>query len=479
MANAKYVSTRGEGEPVTFLKAVLEGQAPDGGLFVPVAIPDVADKLESWKELPFNTLAFEIIKLYADDIPADELKKIVDTSYGTFDCPEVVPVKKLKDLDILELWHGPTLAFKDVALQFLANVFQYALKKEDRVLNILGATSGDTGSAAIHAIRGKERMKVFIMHPDGKTSPMQRLQMVTVEDENVFNIAIDGSFDDCQKIMKSTFNELDFKYKYSLGTINSINFARILAQITYYFSAYFQVASEGQKLNFSVPTGNFGDVFAGFLAKKMGLPIDKLIVATNENDILERFFRTGEYKKGAVEFTISPSMDIQVASNFERYLYYRFDGDSAAVRKALKQFTDDGVTTVPLVDGVVDPTFLAGRGGTPEVMASIKKYKEEEDYVLDPHTAVGVYVAERLGLSNRTVCLATAHPAKFPSSIEEAIGTAATHPSLEKLKGKPEKYEKLGNDQQAVMAFMSTAIDAADTKKKVDTEHCTDSCAIL
>ena len=241
MANAKYVSTRGEGEPVTFLKAVLEGQAPDGGLFVPVAIPDVADKLESWKELPFNTLAFEIIKLYADDIPADELKKIVDTSYGTFDCPEVVPVKKLKDLDILELWHGPTLAFKDVALQFLANVFQYALKKEDRVLNILGATSGDTGSAAIHAIRGKERMKVFIMHPDGKTSPMQRLQMVTVEDENVFNIAIDGSFDDCQKIMKSTFNELDFKYKYSLGTINSINFARILAQITYYFSAYFQV----------------------------------------------------------------------------------------------------------------------------------------------------------------------------------------------------------------------------------------------
>eukprot|EP00667_Euglena_gracilis_P007141 EG_transcript_7208 len=456
----KYVSTRGGAEPLDFVDAVLEGQARDGGLFVPVSIPDVSAQLPGWKDLSFPDLALEVIKLYADDIPLDSLKDIVDKSYATFDCPEVCPITKLKDYDILELWHGPTLAFKDVALQFLANVFQYALTKHDRVLNILGATSGDTGSAAIHAIKGKERIRIFIMHPDGKTSPLQRMQMATVTEPNVFNIAIEGSFDDCQLIMKSIFNVLEFKDKYSLGTINSINFARILAQVVYYFFAYFQVAETiGAPVNFSVPTGNFGDVFAGYLAKRMGLPISKLVVATNENDILKRFFESGEYKKATVEFTISPSMDIQVASNFERYLFYRFKGDTEKVRNALKQFSTEGVVTVDKVDGQVDPDFLAGRGGTSEVLATIQRVHEAEGYILDPHTAVGVFVAAELGLPGRTVCLATAHPAKFPESIVKAIGTPATHPTLEAIKDKEEKYTKLPNDQEAVMAFMRKSID--------------------
>uniref|UniRef100_A0A7S1JH16 threonine synthase n=1 Tax=Eutreptiella gymnastica TaxID=73025 RepID=A0A7S1JH16_9EUGL len=473
----KYISTRGGDECHSFSDVVLEGQARNGGLFVPQQIPNVEDKLSEWRSLKFHDLALEVIRLYADDIPIDDLRQIVNTAYNTFDHPDVTPVHALKNYDILELWHGPTLAFKDVALQFLANVFEYVLKKKNKVLNILGATSGDTGSAAIHGIKGKDRMRIFIMHPEGKTSAMQRLQMVTVTEPNVFNIAINGSFDDCQLIMKNTFDTLEFKDKYHLGTINSINFARILAQITYYFSAYFQVTKDNAEVvNFSVPTGNFGDIFAGFLAKRMGLPVGKLVVATNENDILTRFFRDGVYQKSDVAFTISPSMDIQVASNFERYMYYRMNGDGPAVAKMINDFKTKGVVTVEKQNGIVDPDFLAGRGGTDEVMATIKKYDTEEHYILDPHTAVGVYVAEQLApvLPGRTVCLATAHPAKFPDSIQEALGHIATHPSLEAIKGNAEHYEKLANDQQKVMEFMSSAIDRSEANGE-----CADKCHIL
>lgn len=305
--------------------------------------------------------------------------------------------------------------------------------------------------------------------------------MVTVTEPNVFNIAIDGSFDDCQLIMKSTFNNLEFKDKYSLGTINSINFARILAQITYYFSAYFQVAKGKEEINFSVPTGNFGDVFAGFLAKKMGLPINKLVVATNENDILTRFFQTGEYKKATVAYTISPSMDIQVASNFERYIYYRTGGDSKLVKQMLSDFNEKGVCSVEKIDGKVDADFLSGRGGTDQVYATIKKYHKDEDYILDPHTAVGVYVAEQLPLSGRTVCLATAHPAKFPDSIQEALGFAATHPNLEALKGKEEFFSEMANSQPDVQDFVKTAIDSQEGSKgsKSEKDDCHAGCDIL
>lgn len=453
----KYISTRGGVEPIPFKDAVMMGMASDGGLLIPETFPNISDKLKGWRSLSFQELAFEIFSLYIDDISAEDLKKLIDNSYSTFSHELVTPVTKLKNLDILELFHGPTLAFKDIALQFLGNTFEHILSERNGKLNILGATSGDTGSAAIQGVRGKDNIHIFIMHPDGRTSPLQALQMTSVLDENVFNIAVDGSFDDCQNIMKETFADLDFKDTYQLGAVNSVNWARILAQTVYYFHAYNQAAENGQKLNFSVPTGNFGDIFAGYIARSMGLPIEKLILATNENDILSRFFNSGVYQMGDVNFTISPAMDIQIASNFERYLYFMVNRNPERVNELMTTFKSTGKMSLTEQEMKNNECFISASAGTERTLSTIKKFWEDENYILDPHTAVGVKVAEDLNLPGRTVCLSTAHPAKFPDAIVDATGKdLASHPSLEALKGAETKCISLPADKEEIQNFLKS-----------------------
>jgi len=413
-------------EPVGFQDAVMTGLAPDGGLLLPET-----------------------------------------DSYATFDAAEVVPMVEVGDFQILELFHGPTLAFKDVALQFLGNLFEYILEQRGGQLNILGATSGDTGSAAIHGVRGKPNINIFIMHPSGR----QEKQMTSVLDDNVFNLAVDGTFDDCQNIMKTTFGDVDFKTAHSLGSVNSVNWARVLAQTIYYFYAAFRAMEKtgAGTVRFSVPTGNFGDILAGYLAQRMGLPISKLILATNENDILSRFFNHGTYGMADVVPTLSPSMDIQVASNFERYLYYKVGQDPEKLTALMDGFKENGSLSVPLNEnGTVDDLFAAGRGDTAETLATIKKYHDQYDYVLDPHTAVGVHVAEQYIRGRAcspstsrtarravpTICLATAHPAKFTQAILDAIGEEVHHPTLDALADTETRCDSIANDVDAVKAYL-------------------------
>jgi len=325
----KYISTRGGVEPIGFQQAVLMGLADDGGLLIPQAVPDAAGRLGAWRGLDYPALAFEVMRLFATDVPEDDLRELIGRTYGAacgaaYGGP-VAPTVRVGAVHVLELFHGPTLAFKDVALQLLGNLFSCILGRTGGRLNILGATSGDTGSAAIHGCRGRPGIRIFILHPHGRISPIQERQMTTVLDENVHNIAIEGTFDDCQRIVKALASDLEFKAACSLGAVNSINWARVLAQIVYYFKAFFDVseASGARQVRFCVPTGNFGDILAAWYAARMGLPVERLILATNENDILARFFRTGRYERGTLQQTLSPAMDIQVASNFERDLYYR------------------------------------------------------------------------------------------------------------------------------------------------------------
>ena len=443
--------------PVAFQDAVMTGLSTDGGLLLPECLPDVRDQLSEWRQLSYNELAFEVIRLFATDIPAEDLRALVEKSYKSFRHPKVAPSVAVGKFYVLELFHGPTLAFKDVALQLLGNLFAYILEKRGGRLNILAATSGDTGSAAIHGVRGKNNINIFVMHPAGRTSPIQERQMTSVQDENVFNLAVDGTFDDCQSIMKTTFADVPFKQAHSLGAVNSVNWARVLAQMVYYFYATFDVQKRtGESaVRFSVPTGNFGDILAGYLARQMGLPIDQLILATNENDILTRFFRTGVYGKATVVPTISPSMDIQVASNFERYLFYQMDQDADRVQAAMEQFSQDGRLEVSVdKNGVVDPLFIAGRGSTAETLRVIQRYEEQYDYLLDPHTAVGVGVAEQHPASVPTICLATAHPAKFTQTMEQAIGRSVHHRILDALEGAPTRCVPIANDREAVQRYV-------------------------
>lgn len=437
-----------------FQDTVLEGLAPDGGLLIPDRIPDVRDKLAYWATLSYQDLTFEVLRLFVD-LPADDLKKLIDRSYRSFTHPEIAPAWRVGPVWILELFHGPTLAFKDIALQFLSQFFEYALERRDARLNILGATSGDTGSAAIHGVRGQQRINIFIMHPHGRVSPLQEKQMTSVLDANVFNLAIDGTFDDCQNIMKSVFRDLDFKRRYTLGAINSVNWARVVTQIVYFFSSGLYVMAEtgAPRVSFSVPTGNFGDILAGWFAAQMGLPVGKLVLATNENDILARFFNTGTYSLGRVVPTLSPSMDIQVASNFERYLFYRMGRDPATLREAMSTFTRAGALTVP----GCDPLFRAGVGDTASTLATIRSYHEKHGYLLDPHTAVGVHVAEpHLAPDEPMICLSTAHPAKFSAAIEQATGRdLAHHPVLDALRDAPTRCARLPNDEAAVREFVA------------------------
>ncbi len=451
----RYISTRGETASLSFKDAVITGLAPDGGLLLPEQIPDVAAELAGWRGLSFQALAVEVMSRFIGDVSREDLTRIVQISYQRFDAPEVTPVVRLDDLTLLELFHGPTLAFKDVALQFLGNLFEHILTERRERLNVIGATSGDTGSAAIAGVLGKSRIAIFVMYPQGRTSALQELQMITVVDDNVHNLAIEGSFDDCQGILKRIFGDLEFKQRFHLGAVNSVNWARVLAQIVYYIYSYLLVAEEDEALTFSVPTGNFGDIFAGLMAARMGLPVDRLILATNENDTLTTFFNTGRYRRGQVQFTITPAMDIQVASNFERFLYYRLGEDGEAVGSFMQSFADKGEASVE-VDGPVCDLIEAISIDTDATLAEMREVYERHHYVLDPHTAVGLAAARRLPRQSRVICLATAHPAKFPESVKRALsGVSATHPSLLGLDLAPTRREILPANEEAVKRYIS------------------------
>jgi threonine synthase len=458
----QYLSTRGGIAPIGFTDAVMMGLATDGGLLVPAIIPQLdAATLQRWSQLRFQDLALEVMTLFIDDeIPSPELKQLITQSYATFTHPEVTPVIQTGDLRILELFHGPTVAFKDVALQFLGNLFEYLLARNGGQLNIVGATSGDTGSAAIDGVRGKKGIQIFILHPKGRVSPIQERQMTTVPDANVHNIAVHGTFDDAQNIVKALFNDLAFKAQYQLGAVNSINWARILAQTVYYFYAWGRITGgdTNQRLNFAVPTGNFGDVFAGYLAKRMGLPIEKLIIATNQNDILTRFVHTGAYTVGETVYqTLSPAMDIQIASNFERYLYFLHNGDTAQIRSLLADLHTTGQLTVDAAHHAqVQIDFAAKAASDAETLAQIQATAVAHNYILCPHTAVGVYAAQG---QNSCVCLATAHPAKFNNAVREAIGRdAELPPALQGLMEKPVRCVELPATVAAVKTHLQATL---------------------
>jgi threonine synthase len=453
-----FVSTRGNVNKIGFIDTVLMGLANDGGLLVPENIPQIpAEKLEAMSKLSYQELAYEIFSYYVGgEIPEDELKALIEKSYATFRHPEVTPIQKLKEnMYVLELFHGPTFAFKDIALQFLGNLYSYVSKKTGESIHILGATSGDTGASAIEGVRGKEGIRICILHPHGKVSKVQELQMTTVDDKSVLNLAIKGTFDDGQRIIKELFADVDFKNKYHMRAINSINFVRIMAQTVYYFYAYFQVAKgiDSKSVNFSVPTGNFGDIFAGYLAKKMGLPVGKLIVATNENNILEDFISDGVYKPGEFRSTYSPSMDIQVASNFERYLYYLLGENPNEVSALMEQFKLEGKIVVNEEQlSQVKEDFAAHGVEGEECLRTISKYYDETSYLLDPHTACGVAAYERCNEPSEVcVTLATAHPAKFNESIERCNIQQTFPEQISQLFNKPQNLEVIEADKDEIV----------------------------
>jgi threonine synthase len=454
----KYISTRGGIAPISFREAAMMGLATDGGLLLPQHLPRLdAATAEEWRRLSYPELAFEILSRFITDIPAEDLRELITRSYGEFNHSEITPLVRQGKIHILELFHGPTLAFKDVALQFLGNFFEYQLKESGGRMNILGATSGDTGSAAIYGVRGKARINIFILHPHKRVSPVQELQMTTVTDPNVFNIAVQGTFDDGQAIVKNIFNDLDFKEKYHLGAVNSINWARIVAQVVYYVYAYFRTGAK--TVDFSVPTGNFGDIFAGFVARRL-LPdtaIRHLVLATNENDLLTRFVNQGDYSLAKVTHTSSPSMDIQVASNFERYLFYLYGEDAGKVKAAMAEFGRTGRLSFeePLRDRI-QQEFKAKAVNETETAETIRSFQAENGYLLDPHTAVGV----NAGLHFREegvemICLATAHPAKFGEAVTHATGKPPVMPeSLAGLDKLESRCELLPAEVEAVKKFI-------------------------
>ncbi len=457
-----YLSTRGGITPIGFSDAVMMGLANDGGLLMPAEIPHLdSATLQTWSTLRFQELALEVMTPFiGSDIPRHDLQMLIERAYSRFTHPEITPVVDVGTLKILELFHGPTAAFKDVALQFLGNLFEYLLSRTGGQLNIIGATSGDTGSAAIDGVRGKAGIEIFILHPKDRVSPIQERQMTTVQDANVHNIAVHGTFDDAQNIVKALFNDLPFKAAYQLGAVNSINWARILAQTVYYFYAWGRVTGGdvSRHLNFAVPTGNFGDVFAGHLARRMGLPIDRLIIATNRNDILTRFVQTGIYASGdTVHQTISPAMDIQIASNFERYLYDLYAGDTAQIRALLADFQQTGRLTIDAQHHQQVQLDFAARAATDiETLAQIQATAADSGYILCPHTAVGVHAAHG---QPDCVCLATAHPAKFNDAVCNAIGhEAPLPPSLQGLMEKESRCIELPATVTAIKAHLEATL---------------------
>lgn len=457
----KYCSTRGQVQGLSFKEAVMMGLANDGGLLLPEEIPSLSQaELAELADLPYAELAFQVIARFATDIPATDLKDLINRSYACFDHPETTPLVQADDLYILELFHGPTLAFKDIALQFLGNLFEYLLEQSGEKMNIIGATSGDTGSAAIYGVRGRKNINIFIMHPEGRVSPIQELQMTTVTDKNVFNLAVDGTFDDAQSIVKEIFGDLEFKQRYALGAVNSINWARVLAQVVYYFYAWFRVNKQTgcSEVEFSVPTGNFGDIFAGFIAREMGIPIKRLILATNSNNILSRFVLNGDYSTAEVHQSYSPSMDIQVASNLERYLYFLYQGDSKKLCSTMEDFKISG--KLLFNEGQrnkIQETFVAATVDDDATLETIRDFFAKTGYILDPHTAIGVAAGRKTTSGNcPLVCLATAHPAKFGKAVKAAIGQEPVlPPALQGITNLPKRVERLAAKTEVIRNYVS------------------------
>ena len=465
----KYISTRGDATQRGFSDILLEGLAPDGGLYLPTHYPTVDDAtLARWRGLPYASLAFEILSLYIDDIPPADLKRLCDATYteAVFGTPQIVPLKKLQEgLYLQALSNGPTLAFKDMAMQLLGHLFEYELARRGEELNILGATSGDTGSAAEYAMRGKQGVRVFMLSPNGRMSPFQQAQMFSLQDANIHNIAVDGVFDDCQDIVKAVSNDLDFKRRHKIGTVNSINWARLLAQVVYYFAGYFQATTSNlQKVSFAVPSGNFGNICAGHVARMMGLPIEQLVLATNENDVLDEFFRTGTYRvrdTAETHETSSPSMDISKASNFERFVFDLLGRDGARVKQLFGDaVARDGGFTLPPAEHapVARFGFVSGRSTHADRLATIRTTWQATGVMVDTHTADGLKVArEHLQPGVPMLVLETALPAKFAATIREATGVDPEPPAaLRGIETLPKRFTVMAPDALAVKRFIET-----------------------
>jgi threonine synthase len=457
----KYISTRGQCQPHSFEEVVLTGLAPDGGLFIPESVPQLSpEQIASWKNLSYADLAYEVIRLYVDGAVEDDvLMEMLDETYAEFSHPDVAPLHKLDNNEwVLELFHGPTLAFKDFALQLLGRLLDYFLQKRQQHVAILGATSGDTGSAALEGCKHSEFVDIFILHPHNRVSEVQRKQMTTVSGSNVHNIAISGNFDDCQQLVKQAFADQSFLPSgYQLVAVNSINWARIMAQIVYYFYAALKVMGDKNEVSFSVPTGNFGDIYAGYLAKKMGLPIKQLIIATNKNDILHRFISQNQYNLTGLEASLSPSMDIMVSSNFERFIFDMFNGDTARVSSFVTGLSSE-------INHVSDEEWAFAKAHFDSASVDdettcdvIKAVHEEHGYLLDPHTAIGVKAAQLCNKDSSVpmISLSTAHPAKFAEAIEKAgLETPALPDHLADLFEREERYVVLPHDLAEVESYM-------------------------
>jgi len=457
-----YISTRGEAPALTFDDVLLNGLARDGGLYMPETWPTFSQsEIAEFKDLPYPELALRVMRPFVGDaISESALAGIIDGAFANFDTPEIAPLKEIGDAEwLLELFHGPTLAFKDMAMQVLGPVFDHVLKARGEWITIIGATSGDTGSAAIEACRDRDAIEIFILHPQGRVSDVQRRQMTTVASLNVHNIAVEGTFDDCQALVKAMFNDPPFRDRLRLSAINSINWARIVAQIVYYFWAAAKLGAPETTVSFAVPTGNFGNVFAGYAARRLGLPIDKFVVGSNRNDILTRFFASGSMEKGEVHPTISPSMDIQVSSNFERLLFELEGRNGGRVASIMDGLSDSGRFTVDA--GTLKAAQALFEGASfddEETKAAIKAVFDATGELVDPHTAVGIAAARarRRDPDRPMIALATAHPAKFPDAVEDATGVRPDLPErLSNLLELEERCEVLANNLSAIQAHVS------------------------
>ena len=453
-----YISTRNKDKTFSFKEAFLKGLAPDGGLFVPKAIPAYSsEELWNLKDLSYKELASEIIyKFCKKEFSKNQIEELVNHSYRNFRAKEVVEIKKLGNINLLELFHGPTLAFKDIAMQVIGNMYEKILEENNKKVSIVVATSGDTGAAAISAMKNRKNIKIFVLHPHNKISEVQRKFMTTVKDKNVFNIALDSNFDECQKFVKSMFIDKDFRNSINMSGVNSINWSRIVVQIVYYFFAYFRIAKKNEKINFSVPTGNFGDVYSGYVAKKMGLPIDKLIVATNSNDILKRVIDTGIYKPLEVQYTVSPSMDIQVASNFERLIFDICNSDSNKTIQFMEQLNKKGIFQLEKKYlKRIQKDFASESLSEEETKSIIKEIYKDQGILIDPHTAVGVGAMKKQTQFGKTIVLATAHPSKFFETVMKQTGIKPELPEdLKSILDEKEKYEQLPKDLKNVQNYI-------------------------
>ena len=445
-----YVSTRNSSDSFKFKDVFIKGLADDGGLFIPKSVHKYSQNdLLEFKNLEYNELAKKIIYPFIGDFMSEnDLGKIIDKSYSAFRKKNVVDLIKVGDRSVLELFHGPTLAFKDVAMQLLGNFYEYYLNNDNEKINIVVATSGDTGAAAIDAIKGKNNVNIFVLHPNNRVSPVQRKLMTTGKEKNVFNIAVEGNFDDCQNLVKAMFADKPFSKEIKMSGVNSINWARIIAQSVYYFYSYFMIEDNDKPINFSVPTGNFGDVYAGYLAKKIGLPINKFIVATNQNDILHRAISRGTYDVESVSETISLSMDIQIASNFERLIYDLKDQNDEKTIEVMKSIKEKGKYIIDKESlDKININFLSSSTNESEILETIKTVYEKFNIVLDPHSAIGYGAFDKVHLDGNNVVLATAHPCKFPDAIEKAISLKAELPNeLAFVLDQKENYDIIENN---------------------------------